>query len=93
MKSSKPGTYREGSMFSKRYTSVLGAEKSIMLRELLRRKKTDSKSRLLTPININENSSFYKIFGHINSKHRLEPQQLNLTTRHEIFRSNKNSLK
>lgn len=90
----KHSTFRESAIFNKRYTSVLGAEKSSMLREMYRKKDAQSRERITTPIyNNNDKTSFFKLFGHADSKNHLAPDKLNKTTYFEIFRSMKKSLK
>lgn len=86
--------FRESAIFNNKYASVLGAEKSLMMREIARRQNSTAKDResLMTPMS-NPKSSFFKLFGHNNEKNHLPPSQLNKTTYLEIFSSTKNSLK
>ena len=86
--------YRESSIFNKKYAGVLGAEKNIMMREIMRKdsKNKGERENILTPMN-NPNSSFFKLFGHVNQNYHLSPSQLIKRTNIEIFNSNKNTLK
>jgi hypothetical protein len=84
--------FRESSNFNNKYANVLGAEKSLMKRELFSRQRSTVKNRekLMTPMAVPK-SSFFKLFG--NGANRLPPSELNKTTYVEIFNSTKNSLR